>query len=285
MRRFGIDTVLDCELFSRVGSLFSLFSGARVRVGFHRHTQEGLFRGAFINRPVPYNPYRHISEQFLHLAESIEGQDTPLVKHSLVSRPVPACIPGLPREEIQAFSRRFQMDFPCIQTRPLVLLYPGGGSLPIRAWPRFYFEEVARALLKSEYSVGVVGLEQDKELAGRILSVCRSEFCVDLTGYTKTVKDLILLFHRAALLICNDGGPGHLASLTPIPTIALYGPETPTLYGITGPKTHVFYNPIPCSPCLTAYNHRRSPCDGNNACLQGISPGMVLDKAYELLCG
>lgn len=283
LQRIGIDTVLDCELFSRIGSLFSLFSGARVRAGFHRHTQEGLFRGNFINRPVPYNPHRHISEQFLHLAESIEGEGCPLVKELPGSNPAPTSLLKVAPEEIKAFSLGFQRDFPHLQGRSLILIYPGGGLLPIRAWPRTSYEEVARAFLERGYSVGVVGLAEEKDLAGRILSACRSEHCADLTGYTKTVKDLILLFHRAALLISNDGGPGHFASLTPIPTIVLYGPETPSLYGITGPKTHVFYNPIPCSPCLTAFNHRRSPCDGNNVCLRGISPQRVLEKASEFL--
>jgi ADP-heptose:LPS heptosyltransferase len=283
LRRIGVDTVLDCELFSRISSLYSLLSGAKVRAGFHRHTQEGLFRGGFINRPLLYNPYRHISEQFVHLVESIGWQGTPLVKGAPSSKALPIGLLKVGPEEVEAFSQGFQKDFPHLRGRRLVLVYPGGGLLPIRAWPRKYYEEVVRALLESGYSVGVVGLAQDKELAGAILSACRSRFCLDLTGYTRTVRDLILLFHRASLLISNDGGPGHFASMTPISSIVLYGPETPMLYGVMGPRTHVFYDPIPCSPCLTAYNHRRSPCDGNNVCLKGISPRAVLEKAYEFL--
>src|SRR6476469_3939039 len=61
LRRAKVDVAIDCELFSRISSLLSYASGASVRVGFHRHTQEGLYRGSHINRPVPYNPYHHIS--------------------------------------------------------------------------------------------------------------------------------------------------------------------------------------------------------------------------------
>jgi ADP-heptose:LPS heptosyltransferase len=274
---------LDCELFSRISSLYSLLSGARVRAGFHRHTQEGLFRGRFINRPVLYNPYRHISEQFIHLAESIDGQGSPLVKEVCPSMTSPTELMRVTPGEINAFSRLLEEDFPHLRKRQLVLVYPGGGLLPIRAWPLRFYVEVVNALLEKGHSVGVIGLEEDKVLARGILSACPSEFCLDFTGYTKTVRDLILLFHRASLLIGNDGGPGHFASLTPIRTIVLYGPETPALYGVLGPKTHAFYHPIPCSPCLTAYNHRRSPCDGNNLCLKGISPAAVLEKACEFL--
>ena len=82
LRRMNIDTVVDGELFSRVSSLLSLLCGAKVRVGFEPHTQEGLYRGGFINRPVLYNPYRHFSLQLVAMAESIGGQGRPLVKRS-----------------------------------------------------------------------------------------------------------------------------------------------------------------------------------------------------------
>lgn len=39
----------------------------------------------------------------------------------------------------------------------------------------------------------------------------------------------MVLFHLAALLITNDGGPGQFAALTPVPVIIFFGPETPAL--------------------------------------------------------
>ena len=48
LRALRLDVVIDCELFARVSSIFSYLSGAPLRVGFHRHTQEGLYRGSFI---------------------------------------------------------------------------------------------------------------------------------------------------------------------------------------------------------------------------------------------
>jgi ADP-heptose:LPS heptosyltransferase len=68
LRALRIDAVIDCELFARISSIFSYLSGARLRVGFHRHTQEGLYRGSFINRPVMYNP-NALSHQFLTMVK------------------------------------------------------------------------------------------------------------------------------------------------------------------------------------------------------------------------
>ncbi len=283
MRKIGIDTVLDCELFSRVGSIYSFLSGARIRVGFHPYTQEGLFRGDFINRPVLYNPYQHISQQFITLVEAIESGNVPTVK-----RQVPIdCLKIQPmevsRDEIDGMLRRFKNDFPNVTGKKIVLIYPGGGLLPIRAWPLSYYCLLAEDLIQNGFAVGIIGLKSDSEIASVILSHCRNANCIDLTGYTKTVRELMLLFHFASLLITNDGGPGHFASMTPVSTIVFYGPETPTLYGALDNKSVNFYANLSCSPCLTAYNHRNSPCDGNNLCLKSIHPEAVLKKSYEIL--
>ena len=77
MRQLPLDAVIDCELFSRISSLMSYFSGARLRVGFTPHTQEGLYRGSFINRAIPYNPYQHISKQFLSLVDALDDASMP----------------------------------------------------------------------------------------------------------------------------------------------------------------------------------------------------------------
>ncbi|MCP4576084.1 MAG: glycosyltransferase family 9 protein [Deltaproteobacteria bacterium] len=284
MRKEKIHAVLDCELFSRISSIYSFLSGSVLRVGFHPHTQEGLYRGDFINRPVLYNPYRHISRQFVALAQSMEnGNGFPLVKRN-VGEDV-FCIPTLnPNADQQEDLKiRLKTDFPETIGKDLVLLYPGGGLLPIRAWPLKNYCRIAMNLLSKGYVVGIIGMKEDTPLAEVISLRCQSKYCIDLTGYTRTIMELITLLHLASLLITNDGGPGHFASLTPIPSIIFFGPETPALYGPLGEKAVNLHVPLPCSPCLTAYNHRKSPCDGNNVCLKAIGPEEVFEKASELL--
>ncbi len=283
IRKRRFDAVIDCELFARVSSIFSALSGAPLRVGFHPHTQEGLYRGDFINRPVLYNPYHHISRQFLTLAEAIDSPTAPMAK-----RPMKAQVPGPPvirfgGDEMERMRNRVEGDFPGILGKELVLIYPSGGILPIRAWPLENYCRLSAALISEGYAVGVIGLAEDRPLAGRILSFCGEAACIDLTGYTRTIRELMILFHFASLLITNDGGPAHFASMTPIPTLAFFGPETPALYGSLDREAVNLFLGISCSPCLTAYNHRNSPCDGDNVCLKEIRPEPVLEKALEIL--
>ena len=283
LRKLKVDIVIDCELFARISSIFSFISGAEIRVGFHAHTQEGLYRGNFMNRPVLYNPYRHMSQQFLTLAAAIESETAPVGKITPEPKELKAPLIDFETEEIQATQNRLILANNGIKDKKLVLIYPGGGLLPIRAWPVEYYVEVVQQLLQNGYALAIIGLAEDKDLAGQILSRCNDPACVDLTGYTKTVRDLLLIFQFADLLITNDGGPGQFAALTPIPSIIFYGPETPKLYGPEDGKAFIFYDPLPCTPCLTAYNHRNSPCDGDNLCLKQIPPDRVLAKALEIL--
>jgi ADP-heptose:LPS heptosyltransferase len=285
LRALSLDVSLDLELFARASAVLSGLSGAPIRVGFDRYTQEGLYRGGIANRPVLYNPYQHIAQQFVTLAEAIRSAEVPKAKR-LVDGGPPRLPPlALRSGELEAVRERFYQQYPSIVGRPLVFVCPGAGLLAIRAWPPASFSAVARDLVASGCAVAIVGVDGDRELADAIRMACDHPACIDLTGRTATIREVAVLLHLGALLITNDGGTGHVAALTPIPSIVLFGPETPVLYGSLSPRAVNVHKALSCSPCLTAYNHRRSPCDGDNVCLKSIAPGEVLAIARDLLSG
>ena len=285
LRRSNFDVSLDCELFSRVSAIFCGLSGAAERVGFHRHTQEGLYRGDFFTRPVLYNPHQHIADQFLTLAHAIGSNSWPPAKlgHAPASSyPRPSL--RVEPSELAAAKAKLRELVPSAAKRELALLYVSGGALPIRAWPIAHFEQVARAWVAQGYAVGIVGLPCDVAQAMALVAAVNSEHCCNIAGQTSNVRELVLMFHHAKVLLANDGGPGHFAVLADLPTVMLFGPETPRLYGSLGQKVvHLHHARMPCSPCLTAFNHRLSPCDGDNQCLKQISPQAALDAAHQLV--
>ena len=289
MRRLPLDAVVDCELFSRISSLLSYMTGAPLRCGFTPHTQEGLYRGSYINRAIPYNPYQHISKQFLSLVDALEGHSTPRNKAAPI-RELPAktglSVP-FTADELQAYRTQVLRDHPVLAGRKIVLMYPGGGILPERAWPLEHYARVARGLIDAGHAIGLIGLKSDAPLADDLVARVDSDACVNLTGYTRSIRELLMLFHASSLLLTNDGGPGHFASLTPIRTLMFFGPETGRLYGPLpgpfGPRATVFESGIACSPCLSAYNHRLTFCDGDNQCLKRIAPDPVLADALQAL--
>jgi ADP-heptose:LPS heptosyltransferase len=289
MRRLPLDAVVDCELFSRVSSLLSYLTGAPLRAGFTPHTQEGLYRGSFINCAIPYNPYQHISKQFLSLVDALDDGSVPRNKAAPI-RDLPAetalAVP-FSAKELQTYRAKVLADHPVLNGRKIVLMYAGGGILPERAWPVEHYARVARGLVEAGHSVGLIGLRDDAVLAEDLKARTGSELCVNLTGYTRSIRELLMLFHASHLLLTNDGGPGHFASLTPVHVLVFFGPETGKLYGPLpgpfGPRAKVYESGIACSPCLSAYNHRLTFCDGDNQCLKRIAPDPVLADALQAL--
>lgn len=278
MRNAPIDIVLDCELFSRVSAIFCALSGARERVGFHRHTQEGLYRGDFFTQPVLYNPHRHIADQFLALAAGVGSAATPSGKDCLAPAASSFRLPKLQTNNAELASVRLKLHglAPVLSSRKLALIYASGGALPIRAWPLNHFKDLAQQWIANGYAVGVIGLPTDVDQATELVSAVSSPHCFSLAGQTKNVRELILMFHFATVLVANDGGPGHFAVLADLPAVMLFGPETPRLYGSLSARVLPIHRAeMPCSPCLTAFNHRLSPCDGDNQCLKRISPSEV----------
>lgn len=284
MRSQRFDAVVDCELFARISAILSGLSGARHRAGFHRATQEGLYRGSFMTAPVPYNPYRHLSHQLIALVESIGTPTTPPNKNAPITERFDPPVFQPEAGEVEREVAQLHRDHPACEGRSLVLMYPSGGLLPIRAWPLEHYAAIARALLADGHAVGIIGMPEDRLLADDLRRAC--DFLpgiVNLAGETRSVRHLMCLFHRAKLLITNDGGPVQFAAMTPIHALVMYGPETPLLYSSWSPRMRAFWQPIACSPCVTAYNHRNSPCDGDNQCLKRIAPDAVLAAAREAL--
>src|SRR2546428_774256 len=166
----------------------------------------------------------------------------------------------------------------------LVLLNPGGGELPIRAWPLANYVQLAEMLLETpDLAVGVVGLAGDRVWYERMADTIRSPRFFNLAGLTVTVREIVQVFNQCDVLVTSDGGLAHFAGLSSIHCIVFFGPETPVPYGPLTSNYTCLYAGISCSPCLSAYNARKSPCDGDNVCVKLFTPGHVKGLVIEAL--
>jgi len=82
-------------------------------------------------------------------------------------------------------------------------------------------------------------------------------------------------------MLTNDSGPAHFASVTPLKVFVIFGPETPALYGPLGNAESIYLG-LPCSPCVSAANHRKTTCL-TRPCITGISPDLVEQKMLNYL--
>jgi ADP-heptose:LPS heptosyltransferase len=167
----------------------------------------------------------------------------------------------------------------------LVLFSPNAGDLlPIRAWPLENYVTLAQKIIEGfNVIVIMVGLEGASRGATEILSRVGPERCVDFTNQT-SFKDLLDLLNLADVLVTADGGPAHFAAQMSIKSIVLFGPETPVLYAPLGGNTTSLFAWLACSPCLSAYNHRKTTCK-DPKCMEAITVDEVFDAVSEALSG
>jgi ADP-heptose:LPS heptosyltransferase len=96
------------------------------------------------------------------------------------------------------------------------------------------------------------------------------------------LRELLVLFGLADVLVTNDSGPAHFATLTPIRVVTLFGPETPALYGARSGRNVPLWAGLVCSPCVNAFNNRQSSCR-NNVCMRSISVEQVFAEVIAAL--
>lgn len=278
-----IDIVIDLEFFSRFTAILSFALRTKQRIGFYGFYTEGLRRGRFINCPVNYNHTLHTAQAFFTLLRPLgitQDQFDGTLPQVPPSRNFPANVRAL-------LARAMQAPEAGISNRWIVL-NPNASELSmLRRWPEEHFATLAVSLLKEfpGYGIVLVGSPAEKtfvdQLARKIARQVPPARVANLAGRT-SISELIDLFHYAALLISNDSGPAHWAALTSIPTLTLFGPETPDLYSPLNPNGKCLYLGLDCQPCISIYNGKHSYCT-DNQCLKQLQPERVLALAKELL--
>jgi ADP-heptose:LPS heptosyltransferase len=279
VRRERIDTAIDLEGLTRASALIAYLTGARNRVGYYNFTNEGPFRGRLFTHEVLYGFHRHVSEMFLALVRALgapPGQ-TPLLKER-VALDTADFARFVPTEDDTRRARAMLGELGGdAGRRRIVILNPNcNDSLPLRRWPDDRFVELGRRLIAEADAAAVVtGLQSERARAGAIAAaIAAPGRVISLAGRT-TLRDVLALYCLSDVLVSNDSGPCHFASLTPIRVVALFGPETPRLYGPLGPRVTVLTAGLACSPCVSVLNHRFSPCT-DNRCMQAISVDEVM---------
>jgi ADP-heptose:LPS heptosyltransferase len=288
IRRIGIDAVVDMEFFARAPAILAYLTGAKRRVGFHRFTSEAPYRGDLMTHRLQHNPHQHVSVVFHTLVQALleDPRDEPLPK-----RPVPLLDPTPPPfvpapSEIAEVQRILDTMSERHVGGPIVLLNPNASDLlPLRKWPTDRFAELGRRIHADwpHATVVITGAPSERDAAHRVVEQIGHQNTISLAGET-TLRQLLVLYCIADVLVTNDSGPGHFAALTPIQSLVLFGPETPALYSPPGRNSHVIWANLACSPCVSVLNHRFSPCR-NNVCMQAISVEQVYDRVSSILWG
>jgi len=273
-----IDTVIDLELFSRFTALLTGLCGARRRVGYHIFHGEGLWRGNMLTHKVHYNPHIHIAKNFMaliHAAFSTKAEQ-PFSKVHITDASIQiaqAVIKPSDKqavlERIERSAREAQRSFTLGQ-QPLLLVNPNASELLVqRRWAPALQQKWPDCLIL------ITGSPAEQAYVENVRRGANVPNALNFAGQV-SFAELPALYTLADVMVTNDSGPGHFSSVTGLHTVVLFGPETPALYGSLG-KSIPITAQLACSPCVSAANHRKTPCS-DNVCMRAISVDQVLEK-------
>jgi len=264
------DVIVDLEFITNFSALttllISLISKPCTTIGF---SSPSRWRNKVYSTAISFDHSRHITgifrKLFFPLINKSFNVDFKAPKRDLLSA---AEFSPLTTTLLEADSEVNKIVCVNINTGKLCLL---------RRWPQENYAELILSLYRRfGVKTVLVGGKEDISYVDEFImklpsNIDTSNFCGKLS-----IKELIGLFSKSRLLITNDSGPLHIASIIGLPTVSFFGPETPHLYGPVGSGHHVFYEDMFCSPCINIYNSKKSDCH-NNICITNIRPETVVE--------
>ena len=254
IKLFNTDTVIDYEVYSRLSTIFALFTCARNRIGFYRESVEA--RKNFSTHIIYFNLY-YGSWYF----------------YEEISRLIGCKIPQ-DFEVRDYFNSLHQITPAILEKRIKVGIGHGCSDLSLERmlspeqWKKLALMHLDR---NQGYDFHFYGVKSDSKLAQEIVSELKSlSFDLqyfDHCGETKldgSIKAMSQMNEFWAI----DSSLLHYARLMGIKTLSIFGPTAPgsLIKEYTYLTEKIIYQQIPCSPCV--HVTETPPCHGNNICIK-----------------
>ncbi len=254
--RSGFDVAILFPNSLRV-ALEALLSGVRRRVGYRGHSRSWLLNQVIPEQPPPRR-LEHQSARYLRIAQEA-GAEAFGTQH--------------PTLNVQGPSSDHTS---ILKHQTLLGLCPGAEYGPAKRWLPERFKEVATRIAEQAPVQWVLfGTAKDAEI-GEQIAAGLGDSCVNRIGQT-TLDQLILALRGCRLLLTNDTGTMHLASLLGVPVVAIFGSTEPGLTGPLGDHHIVLRHHVECSPCFL----RKCPIDFR--CMKAVEIQEVVDAVLSTL--
>lgn len=270
LRKKRFDLVVDMHGILKSGIIARL-SGAPSRVGFTKEfTRE--WNHLFLNlRISPATSSQTRAERNLDLVFGLVC--TPLSKCNRPTIPISFDIDADEQNRLAPFLGGLA-EQKAVHT-PVIFLNPFVSKRGrYKAWPLGYYAKLSTMLHKNlgAYVVIVYGPGEEKDAA----ELERASKDSAVLAPQTSLKGLMALLSFADVFVTADTGPMHLASLTPVRIVALFGPSDPVLNAPMGKGSVIVYKKAPCAPC------RNRGCLAR-VCMRSLSPEEVYGRICALI--
>jgi ADP-heptose:LPS heptosyltransferase len=267
--RVRYDVVFDFEFFSKFSTLLSAATLAPIRVGFELPAR---WRSSLLTHSVPLVKGGHVKDAFCSQVQVLFED----------SEPEDLVVPSLTDEDSEVIERRIGLHTGQI----IVVNVNAGDTFLERRWPPERFASLITELsLESDFLFVLTGIATEREYVQSVIDkALLPQRCRNLAGQL-TVPELGALLRLSSLVISNDSGPLHLAAVLGVPTIGLFGPESPAFYGPVGYSATSIYKKISCSPCMNVYDAKTFRCPYDARCMKNIQISdvkTVIDEVFAV---
>ena len=252
------------------GALLSYVAGIPHRWGYDIAESR-----PFLTRALPYAPGHHEVAQSIRLVEA----GCHAAQRRLDKTAPRARLAFAVSEEERAFAADYLLRRGVRARDRLIAIHPGAGA-PVKRWPPERYAQVGDALYQ-RYGAKVIitGSRAELGLAWWVAADMRAEAIV-AAGET-TLGQLAALLARCDLVIGSDSGPLHLAVAVGTPTVHMYGPADPSLFGPWAPgdeaRHRILISPMGCVPCNRLDYAKEDLAE--HACMEAIGVDEVLAEA------
>lgn len=207
--------------------------------------------------PPPPPPKVHVADYALNLLAELGVRPPPSVPR----------LPLTPTDLtlVQPFFRTHHIDH---TAERLVVVHPGSGS-EAKRWPLENFAALLEALTaEPRVRTVVVAGYAEADAVDRLLPLLRKAKPLVAAGWP-LLPTAALLAH-AAVFVGHDSGLTHLAAAFGRPTVALFGPTDPEIWG-------------PRGQAVSLVHMRQAPADASDRCFDGgPSPRARVDVGQAL---
>jgi ADP-heptose:LPS heptosyltransferase len=259
MREEHFDLALQLHGGGRYSNPFLLELGARVTAGLRASDAPPL------DRSMPYYYWQPEIARYLEAVSLVGARPVTITPRlRLMQRDIAESEDAVPESDT-----------------PLVLLNVGASD-GRRRWPPERFAAVGDALAERGATILLNGSRAERELNQQVASRMHSP-CTDLSGRL-SLRGLLGLAWRCALMVSNDTGPLHMAGAVGAPTVGIYWCGNMVNGG--GALTRTRHRPciswqLRCPVCGVDCFHGQ--CDHHASFVGDVTVAEVLDACYSLL--
>lgn len=149
-----------------------------------------------------------------------------------------------------------------------------GSEWETKIWPDERMGELVRTLRERGFRPVLLGGPRERSSARELAA---GTDCVDTTG--NSIGEALAILSFCALAVGGDTGLVHAARALSVPTVALFGPTTPSVHRF-GEREVALSLDLACSPC-SAHGSRRCPL-GHHRCLRDLEAARVATACLQV---